>query len=51
MSGDAEHDEQASEAGGSAEHGARRGEARGYLHRYLPITTWLPSYRRDVVQR
>ena len=21
--------------------------ARGCLHRYLPITTWLPSYRRD----
>jgi SulP family sulfate permease len=47
MSGDAEHDGKASEAGGSDEHGARRDGARGFLHRYLPISRWLPSYRRE----
>ncbi len=48
MSGDAEAARRAGpDARGSGDHGARRGGARGFLHRYLPITTWLPSYRRD----
>ena len=48
MNGDADvHDDRSADIGGSGDHGGERGGARGFLRRYVPITSWLPSYRRE----